>query len=42
VQGKTNLFQLIFALRAASGLTSLLNCREQQGDQHRNDGDDDQ
>ena len=40
--GKSDLFQIVGALHAARGLTSLLNGRQQKPDQHSNDGDDDQ
>jgi len=42
VQRKPELLHVVDALRAASGLASRLNRRQQQGDQNRDDGDHDQ
>ena len=42
VQSQTDLFQVIFALCAASGFAGLLNGWQQQCDEDGDDGDDDE
>ena len=42
VQSQGQLLQVVGALDAACCLASRLDRRQQQGDQHGNDGDDDQ
>ena len=42
VHGQPHLLQVIFTLRPAGRLPSLLNSRQQQGNQHRNNRDDNQ
>jgi hypothetical protein len=42
MSSESNLLQIIFALRSASGLTSLLNSRQKQGNKNGNDCDDNQ
>lgn len=42
VDGQTNLLQMIAALGATGGFTSLLNGRQQQRNQDRNDGNHDE
>src|SRR5690606_25032412 len=39
VQRQPDLFEVIFALRAASGFSGLLHRRQQQSDEDRDDGD---
>ena len=39
VQRQTHLLQIVFALSTTGSFASLLNGRQQQGDQNRNDGD---
>ena len=42
VQRQTILLEMVLALRSPCRFTSLLNRRQQERDQHRDDGDDDQ
>ncbi len=42
MKSQTNLLEIVFALRPASGLASLLNCWQQQGNQNCDDRNDDQ
>ena len=34
VERQSDLLEVVFALRASCGFTSLLDCRQQQGNQH--------
>src|SRR5262249_40420659 len=40
VAGEPDLFEVVAALHAGGGFAHLLHCRQQQPDQHGNDGDD--
>jgi hypothetical protein len=42
VQGQTNLFEVVEALRASSRFSRRLNRRQQQADQHTDDCNDDE
>jgi hypothetical protein len=42
VQRQANLLEIVLALGPAGRFASLLNCRQQQGDEYGNDGDDNQ
>jgi hypothetical protein len=40
MQSQSKLLEVILALGSSCGFSCLLNCRQQQGDQNSNDGDD--
>jgi hypothetical protein len=42
VKGEADLLHVVGALDSASGLAGGLNCRQQERDQHRDDGDHDE
>jgi hypothetical protein len=42
MDGQADLFEIIGALHPVCGFTNLLDCRKEQSDQNRNDGDYDQ
>src|SRR5260370_1389613 len=42
LQGQSQLFEVVFALRPAGGLPRLLNGPQQEGHQHRDNGNHDQ